>query len=77
MGDWLIRAVRELSKQVGIIIVTGSPSIDGAIVGIRSAVSDYIKKPLNVLEVTNAVTKTLHQVRGRHQLLDFRDEIGE
>lgn len=45
-GLRLLRAIRKISPQTGVVVMTGYPTIDNAKGSIRLGASDYVSKPL-------------------------------
>jgi DNA-binding NtrC family response regulator len=63
----LIRHIRTHFKAVGILMVTGYPSIGGAVEAVRLGAEDYLAKPFTRQELLDAVETTLAQ-QGRRRL---------
>lgn len=75
-GDELMRTIRNDYPSTEIIIITGNSSVDSAVEGIRSGISDYISKPFDVVEVSSAVSRALERKRGRSHLVEFLEGVG-
>jgi PAS domain S-box-containing protein len=54
-GIALIDKSRKIKKDLQAIVITGAPSLDNAISAIHKGVSHYIKKPLDIDRLNNAV----------------------
>jgi two-component system response regulator HydG len=61
----LIRHIRTHFKAVGILMVTGYPSIGGAVEAVRLGAEDYLAKPFTKKELLDAVATTLAKQRRR------------
>jgi two-component system, NtrC family, response regulator HydG len=61
----LIRHIRTHYKGVGILMVTGYPSIGGAVEAVRLGAEDYLAKPFTKKELLDAVETTLTKQRRR------------
>jgi DNA-binding NtrC family response regulator len=61
----LIRHIRTHYKAVGILMVTGYPSIGGAVEAVRLGAEDYLAKPFTKKELLDAVEATLAKQRRR------------
>jgi DNA-binding NtrC family response regulator len=61
----LIRHIRTNYKGVGILMVTGYPSIGGAVEAVRLGAEDYLAKPFTRKELLDAVETTLAKQRRR------------
>lgn len=58
-GMDLAGRIRSLYDGLPVIIMTGFPSLDSAIQGIRHKVDDYIVKPFNVNQLFKAVKRVV------------------
>lgn len=56
-GTELVRRVREFSPQTVFIVMTGFPSLESSLAGIRLGIYDYLPKPFMNREVVFAVEK--------------------
>ena len=61
----LIRHIRTHYKAVGILMVTGYPSIGGAVEAVRLGAEDYLAKPFTKRELLDAVEAALAKQRHR------------
>ena len=62
-GLELVRHVSENYKGVGILVITGFPSIEGAIESIRIGAEEYLVKSFTDKELFAAVTRVLEKTR--------------
>ena len=75
-GDKLVGIIRQEFPEIEIIIITGFATVDAAVRGIRSGVSDFITKPFDVVQVNAAVASALHRQQGRRRLVRFLEGLG-
>jgi two-component system response regulator HydG len=61
----LIRHVRENFKSVEVMVITGYPSIEGAVTAVKIGAEDYLSKPFTQEELISAVRRTLEKLRVR------------
>ncbi len=61
----LIRHIRNNFRGVGILMVTGYPTIGGAVEAVRLGAEDYLAKPFTRKELLDAVAKALATQRQR------------
>ena len=58
-GMWLARHLRERKDDMGVILLTGTPSFSGGIDAMRMGVNDYLLKPCTREDVLDAVNRAL------------------
>jgi len=58
----LIRYVNENFNKIGIIMITGYPSIEGAVQAIKTGAQEFLAKPFTDEELLSAVQKILDQL---------------
>jgi two-component system, NtrC family, response regulator HydG len=79
-GFELVRHVSENFKGVGILVVTGFPSIEGAIESIRIGAEEYLVKSFTDKELFSAVErvlqKTQHHSRPKSAAETFHQDFG-
>ncbi|HVJ81892.1 MAG TPA: response regulator [Planctomycetia bacterium] len=77
-GTTLIRMVEEFDRDASVIVVTGRPSLDTAVVSIRGRASDYISKPVKIDDLASAVDGALEK-KGllRTSATDLQRRIGD
>lgn len=62
-GLSLVRWIRKLNPNMGIIVITGYPSIDSTIQALRAGVCDFLVKPFSLEEIKLVVGKCLEKQR--------------
>lgn len=60
-GTDLVKSLRKDHPQAGAIVITGKPSLDGAITAIREGAIDFLPKPFNAEQLMTRVTKALER----------------
>lgn len=71
-GMDLLEEVRKYDKDIAIIIFTGNPSVDTAVMSLRYKVSDYIRKPFDIDEFNTSLERIL---REKGLLVDPEEEL--
>ncbi len=61
----LVRHIRSRFREVGVLMVTGYPSIGGAVEAVRLGAEDYLAKPYTRSELLRSVANALEQRRLR------------
>jgi two-component system response regulator HydG len=64
-GIDLIRHVRDNFKDVEVMVITGYPSIEGAVTAVKIGAEDYLSKPFTQQELLSAVQRVLDKLRVR------------
>lgn len=64
-GDDLIRHVRENYKDTEVMMITGYPTIEGAVKAIKTGAEEYLTKPFTDEELFSAVRRTLDKLHMR------------
>lgn len=59
----LVRHVRENLKDTEVMMITGHPSIQGAVTAVKSGAEDYLTKPFTDDELSAAVSRALEKRR--------------
>jgi len=81
----LVRHIRENFKDIEVMIITGYPSVEGAVAAVKSGAEEYLTKPFTKEELFSAVERTLEKLSLRRagrtqidkQLLNPSGMIGE
>jgi len=63
----LVRHISENYHDVGIIMVTGYPSIDGAVEAVKTGVEEFLAKPFTDEELLSAVQRVLEKLKLRRK----------
>ena len=61
----LVRHVRENLKNTEVMMITGYPSIGGAVDAVKTGAEEYLAKPFTDEELFSAVGRTLEKLRSR------------
>jgi two-component system response regulator HydG len=61
----LVRHVRENLKDTEVIVVTGYPSIEGAVTAVKTGAEEYLAKPFTDEELSSAVKRALEKRKAR------------
>lgn len=61
----LIRHVRENHRDIEIMMITGYPSISGAVEAIKDGAGEYLPKPFTAEELLSAMDRIMERVRRR------------
>lgn len=64
-GMDLVRHVRENFRDTEVMMITGYPSIEGAVQALKSGAEDYLAKPFTQDELLSAVERALDKLRVR------------
>ncbi|WP_432734988.1 sigma-54-dependent transcriptional regulator [Maridesulfovibrio sp. FT414] len=72
----LIRHVRENHRDVEIMMITGYPSISGAVEAIKDGAGEYLPKPFTSEELLNAMDRIMERVNRRRavKVVEVPDE---
>lgn len=70
-GIELLEKIREKSKNVQIIIMTGEPTVDTAVKAVQSGANDYLTKPIH----RDIFLKTIRNVQQMKQLIDEKARL--
>ncbi len=73
----LVRHVRENYKATEIMMITGYPSIEGAVQALKSGAEDYLSKPFTQQELLSAVRAVLDKLSLRTALRRAKEEQGD
>lgn len=60
-GMSLLASLRDYHPTAGAIVITGAPSVDGAIEAIRHGALDFVPKPFTAEQITERVRKALER----------------
>ncbi len=68
-GTTLLPLLRREQPNANAIVISGSPSVDGAIAALRHGAVDFLKKPFTMKELSERVERAL-----KHQALAMKNE---
>jgi len=75
-GMEVLRIVKKNHPEIIVIMITGYPSVESAVKAMRLGVSNYVPKPLDPDELTQALKKALEERKtGRGDLLYYQKYI--
>lgn len=77
-GDHLMKLVDQHDKDASVVVVTGRPSLDTAIVSLRKRAVNYLRKPVKIGDLADAVNRAL-EAKGllRMSASELQRKIGE
>lgn len=77
-GERLMRLIEQHDRDASVLVVTGRPSLDGAVVSLRQRAFDYLTKPIRIEELATAVDRAL-EAKGliRLSASQLQQEIGQ
>jgi len=64
-GLELVRHIRENFKDTEVVMITGYPSIEGAVEAVRTGAQEFLPKPFTDAELSSAVKRVLDKARIR------------
>ena len=68
----LLKYVKENVRETEIMLITGYPSIEGAVAAVKDGAEDYIVKPFTDEELLAAVSRMLEKLKNRQALKTTR-----
>ena len=71
-GLSLVRHIQENYKNMGVMMITGYPSIEGAVEAVKFGAEEYLSKPFTDEELYSAVSRVLDKLRLR-RITDTQD----
>lgn len=71
----LVRHIRENFRELVVVMITGYPSIDGAVQAVKTGAEEYLPKPFTDDELFAVVRKTLDKARLRRSGQTVSDEV--
>src|SRR4051812_13720675 len=58
-GVELFKHIREKDPEIGLIILTGHPSVDSALATLKTGAYDYVRKPFRLDDIKKLVNRVL------------------
>ena len=74
-GLEILRQIREIDRDVVVIIMTAYSSVENAVEAMRIGAFDYVTKPFKMDELMVTVEKGLEATHLKRQVRDFRQQI--
>jgi len=78
-GTTLLPVLRRCQPNAHAIVITGSPTVDGAVTALRHGAVDFVTKPFNTTDFANRVHKALKRqsiyARNERRLDKLRDAV--
>jgi DNA-binding NtrC family response regulator len=77
-GETLMRMVDQYDKDACVLVITGRPSLDAAVVSLRQRAFDFLSKPIKLEELADAIDRGL-EAKGLLRLSagELQRRIGE
>jgi two-component system response regulator HydG len=75
-GMQLVKYVKANFPDIPVLVITGFPSVSGAVEAVKSGAMDYLSKPFTAKELKSAVEKTLRQRYGHSAIPGKKQETG-
>jgi putative two-component system response regulator len=76
-GVDVLREIKGIRHDIGVIIITGYGTLKSAIDGIRLGASDYLIKPFNITEIVSAVHQAMEKKKSQDKLRSFLSNLQE
>ncbi len=67
-GIELVRHVRENLRETEVLMITGYPSVEGAVAAMRTGAADYLPKPFTSAELLAAIGRAIDRIHARHSM---------
>jgi len=76
-GTKVLRKIKQMAENVGVVILTGYSTKDIAIDALRGDADDYIEKPLDIDKTKKIIASVLKEKRGADNLntIDSQDKV--
>lgn len=60
-GIEVLKRIRDRDRDLGIIILTGYPSVESAVASLKGGVSDYVQKPIDSQKLLESIESVVKQ----------------
>ena len=74
-GIDLVRHVRENLKETEVLMITGYPSVEGAVSAMRTGAADYLAKPFTSTELLAAIGRAIDRIHARWAMQGGPEEV--
>jgi two-component system response regulator AtoC len=74
-GDELLREIRRINPEVGVIVVTAYGTVEGAVGCLKEGAVDYLLKPLDLDAAEHAIRAALETRRLRREVGELRTRL--
>jgi two-component system NtrC family response regulator len=75
-GHELLREIRQINPEIGVIIVTAYGTVEGAVACLKQGASDYVLKPLDLDEIEHLVRRTVERRHLERENRELRQRLG-
>ncbi|QDU60816.1 Alginate biosynthesis transcriptional regulatory protein AlgB [Planctomycetes bacterium Pan216] len=77
-GQTLMKLVEQYDRDAAVIVITGRPSLDAAVISLRERAADFLSKPIKIGDLAASVDKAL-EAKGLLRLTatELQRRIGE
>jgi len=74
-GLEVVRRAKEVRPETSIVVVTALMDVSNAIEAIRAGADDYVLKPFNLRDITQAVRTALEKRNARLERIEYQNEL--
>jgi DNA-binding NtrC family response regulator len=76
-GLELLKAVREVNQEAGVLLVTGHGTVESAVDAMKLGADDYILKPLDLFELRDRVYRILERRKPQNERRFLRRQLNQ
>jgi DNA-binding NtrC family response regulator len=70
-----LKKIRQLDRDVVVILMTGYPTVESSIDALRAGAYDYIVKPFRLNELKDVVTGAIKEFEVRREIAVLKDKV--